>query len=975
MGGSGVTNDPAYCSFLPEMAPGEFQKHIALPTQSGEAMLVGDVALLNSDVSFSPIYDESGDSVDGVMCLFTDSAGRALTNGAEAAGPQYGALFDASGQGFCVAEMLFDEAGRVMDHRILVANAEFKRHTGVTNPTGRLASELVLGGEQNLNDAFGRVATSGQSVRFESGPDVMQRWFDVSVSRIGDANSRKVAVLVTDISERKRAEHALAQCTQQFETLLIHAPFGVYLIGSDFRVRAVNPSAMPTFAGVPNVVGRDFDEVMHILWPSDRADETVQLFRHTLATGEAYYAPDDSEVRKDGGVAENYAWQINRIPLPEGGYGVVCYFHDTSVQHRTRQQIAETEERYRSLFASAPIAVFACDANSIIQTYNALAVELWGREPARGVERYNDSLKLTAPDGTRLSPAQSPMLAVLRTGVSTRNLNGFIDRPDGTSIPVLINIAAQRSVSGEITGSITSFIDISDLVRAEQALQKTQHQLSFVMDSMPQKIFTATPNATIDYLNPQWVEFTGLTKADIRDWSTAGFIHQDDIEHTIAAWTHGFDRGQLIQIEHRFQRADGEYRWHITRALPMRDTSNHITMWVGSSTDIHDQKQTANELQRAALILSETDQRKDEFLAILAHELRNPLAPIRNALRILQLTDGNADAVKVASDIVNRQTNQMIRLVDELLDVSRISRGLIDLRREHVDLAAVVQQAIETNRGALDRAQHELVVTLPENPVYLSADPVRMVQVVDNLLNNAIRYTSSGGCIWLTVERRGHEVRLSVKDTGVGLPEHMLQGVFEMFRQVDQSLERSRGGLGVGLSVVQRLVELHGGSVTAFSKGLELGSEFVVWLPIALDSSAAQFEETTTPSAVQPIARRRILVVDDNEDSANSLAIYLQIVGNETRTAHDGLAAVEAAEAFRPHLVLLDIGLPTLNGYEVARRIRSHPWGQSILLVALSGWGQDGDKRKTSDAGIDQHMVKPVDHEALARIIATLPEE
>jgi PAS domain S-box-containing protein len=371
--------------------------------------------------------------------------------------------------------------------------------------------------------------------------------------------------------------------------------------------------------------------------------------------------------------------------------------------------------------------------------------------------------------------------------------------------------------------------------------------------------------------------------------------------------------------------------------------------------------------------LREADRRKDEFLATLAHELRNPLAPIRNALQILRLAGNSGPIMEQARTMMERQLMQLVRLVDDLLDVSRITRGRVELRKERVELAAVVQSAVETSRPLIEAAGHELMVTLAPEPIHLDADLTRLAQVFSNLLNNAAKYTEQGGHIWLTAERHGGEVVLKVRDTGLGISADMLLKIFEMFTQVDRSLERSRGGLGIGLTLVKRLVEMHGGSVEARSEGPGKGSEFTVRLPVAMASAShapqppkGEGEKTPAP------APRRILVVDDNKDAADSLSMMLSLAGMEARTAYDGLEAVAAAAAFHPDVVLLDIGLPKLNGYEAARRIREQPWGKDMVLVAVTGWGQEEDRRRSQEAGFNAHLVKPVDPVALQQMLAAL---
>jgi signal transduction histidine kinase/ActR/RegA family two-component response regulator len=364
----------------------------------------------------------------------------------------------------------------------------------------------------------------------------------------------------------------------------------------------------------------------------------------------------------------------------------------------------------------------------------------------------------------------------------------------------------------------------------------------------------------------------------------------------------------------------------------------------------------------------EADRRKDEFLAMLAHELRNPLAPIHNALSILKLSYNDRGTFDRTTAMIGRQLTQLVRLIDDLLDVNRISTGKLELRRERVELAAIVYQAIETCRPMADLTNQEITVTLPPEPIYLDADPIRLSQVISNLLNNACKFSGQRGRITLTAGRRDNEVAISVKDNGIGIPADKLDSIFEMFSQVDQSLEKSHGGLGIGLTLARRLSELHGGAIEARSEGLGKGSEFVIRLPV----TSGQVSQTTEEPQVEirPSGNRRILVVDDNQDSADSLAMLLRLAGNETSVAYDGEAAVEAAARQRPDVIFLDIGLPRLNGFDACRRIRENRWAENVLIIALTGWGQKEDRRKSAEAGFDGHLVKPVAHAELMRVLA-----
>jgi CheY-like chemotaxis protein len=321
---------------------------------------------------------------------------------------------------------------------------------------------------------------------------------------------------------------------------------------------------------------------------------------------------------------------------------------------------------------------------------------------------------------------------------------------------------------------------------------------------------------------------------------------------------------------------------------------------------------------------------------------------------------------------MERQLRQMTRLIDDLLDVNRISQGKIDLRREKVELASVVCQVVEAARPACASAHQELTVTLPSQPVFLNADPVRLTQVFGNLLHNSCRFTKPGGRISLTAERQGDDVVVTVQESGIGIPSDLLPKVFELFTQGDQRLERSHSGLGIGLTLVQRLVELHGGSVQASSEGVDRGSEFVVRLPVLIEKQKALSQNPTVGEPTSLMARR-ILVADDNHEAAETLAIVLRLTGHHTHLAFDGVEAVEAAMSFRPDVILMDIGMPKLNGYDAAYQIREQEWGKGIMLVALTGWGQDEDRTKSAAAGFDHHMVKPVDYATLTRLLATSP--
>ena len=380
-----------------------------------------------------------------------------------------------------------------------------------------------------------------------------------------------------------------------------------------------------------------------------------------------------------------------------------------------------------------------------------------------------------------------------------------------------------------------------------------------------------------------------------------------------------------------------------------------------------------NALQASEAQLRDAARRKDEFLATLAHELRNPLAPVRNAVQVLRLKGLSTPESKWGYELIDRQVQAMSRLIDDLMDVSRINQGKLELRRERVNVADLLEAAVESTRPLIDECQHRLTLALPSEPLLLDADPTRMAQAFTNLLNNAAKYMDRGGLIEVGVRRLGDEVVLNVKDGGIGIAADRLDNVFEMFSQVESALARSRGGLGIGLSLTRRLVEMHGGSVTARSAGLGLGSELEVRLPLALPvADTADTKAIEAQPAVAPAAGFRILVADDNEDAAATLAALLELMGHTVQFVNDGAAAVEAALQFHPEVVILDIGMPKMNGYQACRLIRAQPGGAAMTIFAVTGWGQPEDRRASSEAGFDHHLVKPVDPDALADLLAAV---
>jgi PAS domain S-box-containing protein len=661
-----------------------------------------------------------------------------------------------------------------------------------------------------------------------------------------------------------------------------------------------------------------------------------------------------------------------RHPLTEGVLKDLAPLVDGIAQYidrrRAEEQVREQSELLRVTLASIGDAVITTDTQGRVAYLNAVAEALTGWTQDQAAGQPLDTVFQIVNENTR-EPVDNPVTRVLREGIVVGLANHTVlIAKDGILRPIDDSAAPIRSRNGEIVGCVLVFRDVTAKRQAENDRQNFVTLAENITDFIGMCDLEGVPF----YVNQAGLKMVGLDGIEqTRLTPVREFFFPEDQPTIIDEFFPSVLEKGHGEIEVRFRHfKTGEALWMLYKVVSLIDShGNHVGL-ATVSRDVTQRRRLEDNLRQMASDLSEANRRKDEFLATLAHELRNPLAPIRNGLQLIKLATGDSATIEQARAVMERQLAQMVRLVDDLLDVSRITRGKIELRLEYIDLASIIRQAVETSRPTIESAKQKLTVTLAPQPVYLNGDPVRLVQVFSNLLNNSCRYSEPGGSISVTAKRQLNDVLVSVKDTGIGIPPEMLPRIFEMFMQIDRSLERSEGGLGIGLTLVKRLVELHNGSVSASSEGIGRGSEFVVRLPIA--------KEDPTPSSQQALGEpqlttgRRILIVDDNRDSALSLAILLRIAGNETQTAHDGLDAVKAAATFRPDVVLLDIGLPGLNGYEVARKIREQPWGNTLVLVALTGWGQDEDRKKSKAAGFNGHMVKPVDHAALAKLLADL---
>jgi PAS domain S-box-containing protein len=621
------------------------------------------------------------------------------------------------------------------------------------------------------------------------------------------------------------------------------------------------------------------------------------------------------------------------------------------VAQREARQLRRSEARLAVIFSSIGDAVIATDGRGAVERMNGVAEQLtgWPLDHARG--RPLDTIFNIVNEDTRAT-VESPVSKVIRVGgiVGLANHTLLIAR-DGSERPIEDSAAPIGSDPRGSGGIVLVFRDATATRDLERARHQSERRFRQIADAMPQIVYVCDQSGAIEYVNRRWYEYTGQDPSAARDFDR--FIHADDRAPLARAWRQALEQQTPLEMQFRLCNAAGDTRWFLTRAVPLRDLEDEAVSWYGTSTDI-------DELVLARQSLDAADRNKDEFLATLAHELRNPLAPIRNAAQLLRHDVAEGRTRVWAADVIERQVRTMGALLDDLLEVSRISRGTLVLQPQWVALTSVLDAAIEQTRPVIDSRRHDLSVHIDDLNLSLEADPLRLTQIVGNLLNNAAKYTDPGGRIDVHVARRGDKVSIEVRDTGIGLSPDDLERVFDMFTQVSAGGEHASGGVGIGLALVKGLVELHHGTVSAHSDGPGRGCTFRVVLPQGQPPQDAR-NAVPTDEGTAPAHRLRVLVADDNRDGALTMQGLLQSAGHTVEVAFDGESAVTVASRFKPDVALLDLGMPRLDGYAAARRLREAADGRSVLLLAITGWGQADDRQRAIDAGFDDHLVKPVD--------------
>jgi PAS domain S-box-containing protein len=877
-----------------------------------------------------------------------------------------------------------DEAvGKPLDAVFNIVNE--KTRQGVENPAKRALREGASVGLANDTVLIRKDGT--------------ERPIDDSAAPIRDGEGRVIGCVLVfrDITARRRAEQQLANEKARIESIVNHAIDGIIAIDENGTVEAFNPAAEKLFGYLAEEV---IAQNVKMLMPEPFHSEHDGFLANYRGTGQAKIIGLGREVdgrRKDGttfpmDLAVSEFWLGNRRCFT----GIV---RDITERKQAEEEVRSATEQLQIVTESLPTTAARCSRDLKYLWVNNACAEYFGL-PREGI--------VGRPVIDVIGPALFEQLRPYLDQVLRGERASYERQVDSRGLGdrwIQAIYTPTFDAEGKPDGYVAVSLDVTERKLGEERLRASEQRLAAEVEAMTRLHALSTRLQSADDLssalndllenaivasradfgniqlyNPQMraleivaqrgfgPEFLdhfrtvlvedgsacaqAMQKGDriiIEDVSVAAAFEP----HRPVAAAAGFRAVQSTPMQNRGGAVIGMLSTHLRApGRPSERDEQLLDLYARLAADLIERLR----MERA---LKEADRKKDEFLATLAHELRNPLAPLQNALELLRRSDDNKKLIDQARSIMERQVSQMVRLVDDVLDISRITKGKLHVRKECVELADVLNVAIETVRPLIGALAHELTVTTPPDPVHVQADPARLAQVFVNLLHNAAKYTEKAGHIWLSAERRGNEAVVSVRDTGIGIPAEHLPRLFTMFSQVTSALERSQGGLGIGLSLVKGLVELHGGSIEARSGGPGKGSELTVRLPIVdvpIEAPLRPGDEERTPSE----RRFRILVVDDLRDAADSMAMMLKMAGHETRTAYDGLEAIQSAAAFQPNVILLDVGLPKMNGYEAARHIREQPWGGNVTLVALTGWGQEEDKRRAQEAGFDHHLTKPV---------------
>jgi PAS domain S-box-containing protein len=753
-----------------------------------------------------------------------------------------------------------------------------------------------------------------------------------------------------DITDRKHAEAALRHSEARDQALLDSAPVGFAYNAMDGRFSYVNRAFY-------ELVGYSAEELLHKTWqdithPEDLAAD-LALGGKVLAGELSSYTMEKRYIRKDG----MFVWArlFGNFVRDEAGSPIhgVAIVVDITERKLADQALRDSQQSVILAKEAAQLGIYDFDITTGALRWDERVYELFGLDPNQpvGPETFTDRQH---PDDR--ASAKRKLDGALDPNGDGRYHASYrvISKTDGV-VRWVDSVGRVLFDAGRPVRLVGAVQDVTRKKLAEQLLREREERFRELANNIDQFAWSCDRLGEATWYNDRWYEYTGTTFEEMQGKGWQGVIHPAHLDRIIDSLPKCIAGGRPWEDTYPIRGKDGSYRWFLTRAVPIRDANGAIVRWFGTNTDVTEQRKLQDALQEA-------DRRKDEFLAMLAHELRNPVAPIRNAAEVLARLFADAPQPSSLIGMIQRQSAHLSRLLDDLLDVARITQGRIDLRREVLSVAACIDHALETVQSHIQANRHQLTLARPTEPLYVDADRVRLEQCITNLLTNAVKYTNPGGEICVRLFRENNEAGIEVADTGVGIAPEFLPRVFDLFAQSERALDRPEGGLGIGLSVCKQLIEMHGGSVSGVSEGIGRGATFTIRVPLHSSPLDAKQSEAAAVAATQ-----RVLIVDDNRDAADSLAMCLILEGHDAKAVYAAAAALAEVEAFRPDVVLLDIGLPHIDGFEVARQIRATR--PTIRVVALTGYGQEEDKQRTAAAGFEAHLTKPVDLYSLTTVL------
>jgi len=906
-----------------------------------------------------------------LVCIRRELVSRRMAEAAQQASQaRYQQLFNSMDEGFCSIELLFDADNKPIDFRYLKVNAAFEAQTGLPNATGKRVRELIPDLDASWFEVYGAVALTGESTRFVNEVKALDsRWFDVYAFRIDEPQMFRVAVLFRDVTERKLAETALRQ-SEAFSRSILKS-------SSDcIKVLDLDGNLLSMHSGQDLLGIDDLQPFLNQPWVNFWTGEdrrAAQAAVNAAASGGAgafvgFFRTPRGEAKW---------WDVIISPILDASdrpVRLLAVSRDVTRRQLAEEALRQSEERWRFALQVAELGAWELNLADRTAWRSELHDQIFGYPAQLPCWSYEDFLGHVV-EADRAGVTQSFEQSMTQLESHDRTSECRIRRTDGAVRWIWVHIKTVRSVEGGAGRMFGLVKDITDRKAAEQRLIDSEERLRLAAEAAHFGMYDRDLGGAHFHISPQIKQILGYAPdVPLDHLQVILHMHPDDQPMGVAAFQRACDPAGdgRLQVEQRIVRCDGTVRWIASVGRVLFDEAGVPRRSLGFWVDITERRRLELQTQEQAQVLAELARRKDEFLAMLSHELRNPLAALSNAFDLLRLQESDGVRPHQTHRIIDRQMRQLKHLVDDLLDVTRITSGSVRLRRAQVSVSDVVARAVETAQPLITQRQHSFKVSLPLQPLWLDADAARLEQVLVNLLTNAAKYTDEGGHIALSVERQGDAAVLRVRDNGIGIEPELLPRIFGLFTQAERAIDRSQGGLGIGLCLAQRLVELHGGTLEVHSV-FGQGSEFVVRLPVMLAALPPQ-PQPLINAALVPGKGCRVLIVDDNVDAVKGLAALLKMSGHTVAVAYDGPSALPAALATPPDVVLLDIGLPGLTGYEVAQQMRREPTLRNIVLVALTGYGRETDRQLSQEAGFDYHLVKPADFNEIERIVASVAE-